>query len=66
MKWLFCKHENVRCVHGDEIVHRRYRRVACLDCGRSLKRDLPSMCWFTGTIHEFDGRTVWPEWETES
>jgi len=32
-----CKHEQVRCIHGDEIIHSRWRRIRCLDCGRALK-----------------------------
>ena len=52
-RWLpgVCQHPEVRCVHGDEIIHRGWRRVACLVCGRSLDRDLPPLCWFTGTPH---------------
>ena len=40
--WM-CEHERVRCVHGDEIVHRNYRRSVCLDCGASLP-NLPEWC----------------------
>ncbi len=52
-RWLpwVCKHDEVRCVHGDEIIARGFRRVACLVCGRSLDRDLPVMCWFSGERH---------------
>lgn len=52
-RWLprVCKHPDVRCVHGDEIIARGFRRVACRVCGRSLRRDLPRLCWFTGTPH---------------
>jgi predicted secreted Zn-dependent protease len=46
-----CKHDRVRCTHGDEIIARRFRRVACLVCGRSLDRDLPEVCFFTGELH---------------
>lgn len=52
-RWLprVCKHEDTRCVHGDEIIDRGFRRVACRVCGRSLDRPLPPVCWFTGTPH---------------
>lgn len=52
-RWLprVCKHERTRCVHGDEI-NARGSRVACLTCGRSLRRlPLPVLCWFTGARH---------------
>jgi hypothetical protein len=45
-----CEHENVRCVHGDEIIANRYRRGVCLDCNRSLQ-PLPFMCSWTGKPH---------------
>jgi len=47
----FCKHRHTRCVHGDEIIYRNYRRIACLDCGQSLKGDLPAYCYVTGDYH---------------
>lgn len=52
-RWLpgVCKHERVRCTHGDEIIGRRFRRRVCLVCGHSLKGDLPFMCFFTGQPH---------------
>jgi hypothetical protein len=52
-RWIprVCKHEKIRCVHGDEIIARRYRRIACMVCGRSLKGPLPDMCFFTGYTH---------------
>lgn len=46
-----CKHYAVRCTHGDEIIHRRWRRRVCMVCGRSLKGDLPIYCFFTGQNH---------------
>lgn len=46
-----CKHEVIRCTHGDEIIARRYRRIACLKCGRSLKGPLPDVCFFTERLH---------------
>ena len=47
-----CKHEHVRCIHGDEIIARHGRRVACLDCGRALPGTLPDVCWVTGLPHQ--------------
>lgn len=32
-----CKHVRVRCIHGDEILARRGRRVACWGCGKTFK-----------------------------
>ena len=52
-----CKHERVRCIHGDEIlmamtVYRaRIRRQRCLDCGRALDRGLPDPCTVNGQPH---------------
>lgn len=51
LKRLFCKHRNVRCVHGDEIIRRNWRRVACLDCDASLARGLPPYCHTTRKLH---------------
>lgn len=52
-RWVpgVCKHETVRCTHGDEIIHRRFRRRVCLVCGRSLRGPLPLMCFFTDEPH---------------
>lgn len=52
-RWLpfVCKHQAVRCTHGDEIIHRNWRRRVCLICGRALPGDLPAQCWFTGRPH---------------
>lgn len=52
-RWLpwVCKHEHVRCTHGDEIIARRWRRRACMVCGRSLRASIPSMCFFTERPH---------------
>jgi hypothetical protein len=52
-RWIpgVCKHEDVRCVHGDEIIARNFRRAVCLICGRALDRDLPRDCWFSGQPH---------------
>lgn len=52
-RWLpwVCKHEHTRCTHGDEIIHRRFRRQVCRVCGRSLDRPLPTECFFTGNPH---------------
>lgn len=51
MQRFHCKHENVRCIHGDEIWQRRYRRRACLTCGRALKGPLPERCTVSGKPH---------------
>lgn len=52
-RWLpgVCTHPEVRCVHGDEILHRGFRRIVCLTCGRALNGNLPPGCWFTGRPH---------------
>lgn len=52
-RWLpgVCRHERVRCTHGDEIIGRRFRRRVCLVCGRALKGPLPVECFFTGDPH---------------
>lgn len=52
-RWIpgVCKHEHVRCTHGDEIIARRGRRRVCMDCGRALRGDLPRECAFTGRPH---------------
>lgn len=54
-RWLTCEHRHVRCVHGDEIIARGCRRVACLDCGRSLDEPLPEICAYTGAPHSSSG-----------
>jgi len=46
-----CRHETVRCIHGDEIIARRWRRRLCMVCGRALRGDLPRVCWFSGRVH---------------
>ncbi len=58
-KMWTCKHENVRCIHGDEINNTgRLRppyiaRCACKDCGKYLYwREMPDICTNTGTPHE--------------
>lgn len=52
-RWLpgVCKHRMVRCTHGDEIIHRGFRRRACMVCGRSLPGPLPALCYFAGAPH---------------
>lgn len=52
-RWVprVCKHKKIRCTHGDEIIHCRYRRRVCMICGRSLKGPLPDICFFTGAPH---------------
>lgn len=54
MSFIFrrCPHDRVRCVHGDEIIRADWRRVACLDCGKYLKGELPIVCYFTGQVHQ--------------
>lgn len=56
-RWIpgVCRHERVRCTHGDEIIHRRFHRQVCMVCGRSLDRDLPIECFFTGKPHPSAG-----------
>ena len=51
MKTPWCKHLNLRCVHGDEIIYRGYKRVVCVDCGKALELALPEKCWYTGENH---------------
>lgn len=46
-----CLHMEVRCTHGDEIIHRKWRRRVCMVCGRSLKGPLPKRCFFTEEPH---------------
>lgn len=52
-RWLpgVCKHDDVRCTHGDEIIARGFRRRLCMTCGRALRGPMPSTCWFTGALH---------------
>lgn len=59
-RWVpgFCRHERVRCTHGDEIIGRRYRRRVCLDCGRSLRGPLPVDCFFTGEPHSLSNAST--------
>lgn len=62
MRWLFCKHEHVRCIHGDEINNTMrvwrtpsYARVRCLDCGRALYTwPLPKSCLLPNIYHDID------------
>lgn len=42
-----CKHKNIRCTHGDEIIARNWRRQVCLICGRALRGPLPVYCFFS-------------------
>lgn len=46
-----CPHINVRCTHGDEIIHRGMKRRVCLDCGWALDGPLPEPCSVTGEPH---------------
>lgn len=49
--WAFCTHENIRCVHGDEINYRAGDRNVCVDCDRSSSY-LPVVCSYTGKPHD--------------
>lgn len=59
-RWVigWCKHERVRCTHGDEIIGRGFRRRVCMVCGRSLEGPLPEECFFTGGTHADSGPRV--------
>lgn len=54
-----CKHEHVRCIHGDEIwsTMRGFRKFSfarsrCLDCNKALYNGpLPKVCTVTGEPH---------------
>lgn len=52
-RWIpkICKHDDIRCTHGDEIIARKYRRRVCRICGRSLKGPIPKICFFTNEPH---------------
>lgn len=54
-RWIpgVCHHERVRCSHGDEIIHRRFRRRICMVCGRALSGPMPDVCFFTGEVHPY-------------
>jgi hypothetical protein len=45
-----CGHDNVRCIHGDEIIAVGYKRGHCLDCGKWFVA-LPVLCSVTGKPH---------------
>lgn len=53
-RWIpgLCRHEKVRCTHGDEIIGRHFRRRVCMICGIALRGPLPKLCFFTGESHE--------------
>lgn len=61
-RWLprVCKHERVRCIHGDEIIARRFRRRLCMVCGRALKGPLPERCFYSPTNEPHNGREQTP------
>ena len=40
MKRRKCRHDRLRGIYGDEIIHRGYNRSECLDCGK-LFPELP-------------------------
>lgn len=52
-RWIpgVCKHDMVRCTHGDEIIGRNFKRRVCMRCGKALKGPLPDICFFTGKPH---------------
>ena len=50
-RWRRCRHEHVRCVHGDEILARKWRRVVCVACGKALKGPLPLVCTVSHRPH---------------
>lgn len=52
-RWIpwVCKHAEIRCTHGDEIIARKMRRIVCMICGRSLEGPLPRLCFFTKEPH---------------
>lgn len=56
-RWIpfVCKHAEVRCTHGDEIIRRGFRRRVCVVCGRALKGPLPDWCFFTERPHHGHG-----------
>jgi len=68
MALLRCKHENTRCIHGDEIWARMkvyylrwwkepvVRRQACLDCGAALDRN--AICTRTNS-HQHRWKGPW-------
>ena len=45
-----CSHEEIRCIHGDEIIARAYMRSMCLDCGK-LFPELTTVCFYTKKPH---------------
>lgn len=51
VRWR-CKHEAVRCIHGDEIIFgtRHGERSRCLGCGKTFP-ELPVMCFFIDEPH---------------
>lgn len=53
-RWIpgVCKHLEVRCTHGDEIIDRNGSRCVCMICNMSLNNPLPKICFFTGQAHD--------------
>lgn len=57
-----CKHENLRCIHGDEVMTTmkgwlgtHISRVRCTDCGNALyDREMLEICTVTGEPHPSD------------
>jgi len=62
-----CKHENVRCIHGDEINHYskgyfrpKFARVFCEDCLNPLyNRPLLDICSVNNQPHRSRQRQKW-------
>lgn len=50
LRFRRCKHEFIRCIHGDEIIALNYKRGECVMCGRLFK-ELPRVCAHTGKVH---------------
>ncbi len=52
-RWIpgVCKHPFIRCTHGDEIIHRGFKRRVCMICGRAIQGHIPRECFFTGRDH---------------
>jgi hypothetical protein len=53
LKWMFnwkCKHRNLRCIHGDEIIMAGWKRASCWDCPK-LFDTLPEYCSYTLEKH---------------
>lgn len=62
-----CPHNDIRCVHGDEIQNSakgffrvKIARARCVDCASYLyDHDLPEICTETGSPHYSVRRSRW-------